>query len=73
VKAFFCEDEDYESKEFNKCKYKVKVDFLFATLQNENDLEKLTRSKTHEIDEILIKLSKFSDTRPSYFALTGKK
>ena len=73
VKAFICEDDNYESKSFNKCKYKVKVDFLFATLQNEKDLEKLTQNKTLEIDEILVKLSKFNDTRPSYFALTGKK
>jgi hypothetical protein len=75
LKAFFCEDENYELKRFNQCKYKVKVDFLFATLQKKDYLSILkTKDVTsQEIDKILVELYKFYDSRPSFLALLGLK
>jgi hypothetical protein len=72
VKAFICEDDNYESKSFKECKYKVKVDFLFATLHKEDNINILKRKEvtSHEIDEIMKYIYKFD--KPSCFALSGK-
>jgi hypothetical protein len=75
IKAYFCEDENYESKSFDECKYKVKVDFLFATLPKKDYLSILNRKKvrSQEIDQILVELYKFYDSKPSFLALLGTK
>jgi hypothetical protein len=72
LKAFICEDGNYESKSFNECKYKVKVDFLFATLPKKENLSILKRKEvtSDEMDEILKYIYKFN--KPSFFALLGK-
>ena len=73
LKAFICADENYESKTFNECKFKVKVDFLFATLPKKENLSILKRKEvtSHELDEILKYIYKFN--KPSFFALIGVK
>jgi hypothetical protein len=75
VKAFICADEDFESKSFNECKYKVKVDFLFATLLKKDHLSILKRKevKSDEIDEILVVLYRLYSSRASFLALLGTK
>ena len=73
LKAFICADENYESSSFDECKYKVKVDFLFATLPKKENVNILKRKEItgDEMDELLKYIYKFSDMNPSRFALSG--